>query len=290
MKKEHDDIHPVLGEIKNDRYNNGVTYHKAWDTPENKKWNEILHKEYLERPYCSSDCPLAWSKEVYELLKSIDKKFGIQYNTSSIRGYSVRGNPVKWFITDPLKSVTIHHIEFIIGKNFTDDRKWIVRHWPKELSERLKSLPKRIFDSFVGLFGDYVRAIRNVKVVYINRYLNKLLNKQVQLSQVKEKYGSLTIYFSAPDYLDEYIEKQIKIVEVKLSLKGAYHSLSSFWNSYSGWATGTEYHPDVITTEKNENGTFYVKKTGYRGIIKDMVPKEEFDRLRSIEKPLDEEV
>jgi hypothetical protein len=285
MKKMEN--HPILGEIENDRYNNGITYHKSWDTSENRRWNELLHNRYLERPYCSSDCPLAWSKEVYELLDMLDRKFGIEYNTSSIRGYNFKGSPLRWFVLDPLKSITVAHIEYLMCKSISQENQWLVKHWPKSLVDRLKAFPKRFFDSVISLPNYTVQALRKTKVAYINRILNRVLRKQIQLSQVKEKFGSLTIYFSSPNYLDEYIDDEIRRTEVKLALKGAYHPLESFWNSYNGWATGTKHHPDVITTE-SKGGTSYVKKTVYRNILKEMLPEEQFHKLTHL-KDADEE-
>ena len=277
MKKKEN--HPILGEIENDSYNNGITYHKSWDTPENGKWNKLLHEKYLERPYCSSDCPLAWSKEVYELLEMLDKEFGIQYNTSSIRGYGFKGNPLKWFVLDPLRSLTVAHVEYLLCKSFSPDNKWLVRHWPKKLVDRLKAFPKRLFGSIKSIPNYFSVGLKRIKVVYINRLLNKVLKKKIQLSQVKEKYGSLTIYFNSPEYLNDYIDKEIKKTEVKLALKGAYYPLESFWNSYSSWATGTKFHPDLITAELGENGISHVKETGYRNVIKEMLSEAEFEEF-----------
>ena len=42
---------------------------------------DALHKKYLTRTYSASSVPDEWANEVFDLLSSIDKDFGIKYPT-----------------------------------------------------------------------------------------------------------------------------------------------------------------------------------------------------------------
>lgn len=272
--------HPILGEIQNDYYNNAVTYHIYWDTPENEKYNRLLRKKYLYRPYCMSDCPKGWSKEVFELLQTIDKELGIEYNTATNGGMNFNGNLFDWFIKEPFETAFLCHLEFLLFHEFGNPKFPKKRFWPTSLKERLRQLPGRLSNIPKYLYRDMVSGLHKATVRYINPMLNRVLRKRVRLSQIKEKYGNLTIYFTAPDCYSDWIDREIRKTEVKLSLKGCYWPLSGFWNSYSGYHVNSKFRPDVIVATPREDGTIDVVQSCYRGVIKDVLGDEEFEKFK----------
>ena len=272
--------HPILGEIQNDHFNNSVTYHKYWNTPENKKYHELLRKKYLDRPYCMSDCPIGWSKEVFELLQKIDKELGIEFNTTTNGGMNFGGGLFDWFIKTPFETAFLCHLEFLIFHEFGNPKFSRKRYWPSSLWERIKQLPGRITSIPKHVYQDFKSGVNKTTVRYVNPILNRLLKKRVELSQVKEKYGSLTIYFSGPDCFSNWIDQEIHKTEVKLAIKGCYWPLKGFWNSYSGYWANTKHNPEVIVAKLRDDGCIDVTKSVYRQAIKEVLGDEEFEKFK----------
>jgi hypothetical protein len=83
-------------------------------------------------------------------------------------------------------------------------------------------------------------GFRRSRFTLINPIINWVLKPKVNLFQVKEKFGTLRVYFSCTVPIDDCIEMAIKETEVKLSIKGAYLEPKELWeqktiryNSYS---------------------------------------------------------
>lgn len=216
-------------------FNNEVTYHDKWNTPENEAALRELDNKYFDNSSGCPDCPLAWAPEVLEMMNTIQKELGFKYNEGTIRGYYIQGNPFEWFITNPWRDAW-----YTFNKN--------VLHKPY----REKSYKKRVAE----IFSAFNRSIKYGKtamsVRYLNPYLNKIFKPKVSLGQLKEKYGSLTVYFNAPDIFDDWIELQIRKCEVKLALKGAYYPIESLWDSSRTYRVNYKYHPDNVSVKYGE--------------------------------------
>lgn len=247
-------------------YNNEITYDEKWNTPENRKALEKLQRKYFNYSACRPDCPVAWAPEVLELFELLDKELGFIRNEGTIRGYYVQGNFFNWFLKDPIKNFFSSFKTYIISCPTKWDRKAEVRI-PLSWSER--------FDRFVSSTLHPIKyGFRATKVAYINKYLNKYSKAKISLGQVKEKYGSLRVYFSAPAAFEEWVENEIRKCEIKLAMKGAYYPVESFWDSGIGYSAGTEYNPDIIKSEMKTDPDgrvwYSVDKTTYRGVMKEL--------------------
>jgi hypothetical protein len=242
-------------------YNNDVTYNKKWDTPENLAARDKMAKKFFDRSVCCPDCPTSWAPEVLELLETIDKELGIARNTQTMGGYNMRNPFDKWIIAPFIVSWR----ELVYTFFTAHDPESHISQYLHEMSF-LKKL-KRPINAFTGNVSYTFRAF---KVQYINEFLNKLLKPKVHLSQIKEKYGELTVYFSTSDVYEEYIEKLIKQTEIKLAIKGAYTPIETFWNTTVGYSVGTDYHPDTIKIKQESDGATYIEKTTYRNLMKEM--------------------
>lgn len=238
-------------------YNNEVTYNKKWETEENKKALQKLESKYFDRSECSPGCPLSWAKEVLELMETLDKELGIRYNESTMRGFVIKGSPLDWFIVEPFNGVVraFKHTFYV------------PKYGEKSFTKRIATLPKRVLDNFCHSIG---YGFSSISAKYINKYKNKLFKKRIQLSQVKEKYGELRLYFNAGSAFEEYIENEVRKCEVKLSMKGAYYPLENLYNASTGYYVGTKHRPDIIKTTIKEDGSIDVNQTVYRGVMKEL--------------------
>lgn len=239
-------------------YNNEVTYHKKWETPENQAILEKLDRKYFDKSICYPSCPPAWAPEILELLNLFDKELGIAYNTSTLRSYYPQGNWISWFITSP-------------AKNFWYSLKNVFKY--EEHSK--KTIIDKVVNILPSTFRSYGYGYRCIRVKYINPILNNIFKPKFQLDQIKEKYGHLTIYYTCPPAFEEWVDREIRKVELKLALKGAYYPIESFWDSASSRNVNNEYHPDTVEVEKGINsydGKPYtsVTKTMYRGLMKEL--------------------
>ena len=245
-------------------FNNEVTYDDKWNTPENRKALEKLQKKFFDKSYAYPDCPVGWAPEVLELLETLEKEFGFEYNTGTMQSYFIQGGALNHFLIDPFKGL-YHAVRF----NFIDKpvESWEIKNRNKPLFERLK----KVLDGFIHPISYGIRAFR---IIRINPILNKIKKPKLRLDQVKEKYGTLRIYFSSPDYLEEYVEKLIAQCEVKLAMKGCYYPLESLWGYGVGWNCGTESRPDIFTTKEDtySDGEKFISvtKTTHRQAMKDL--------------------
>ncbi len=247
---------------QSDPYNNKVTYDEKWKTAENQAALNELRKRYFHRSMCAPDCPLAWAPEVLELLNTINKELGIQFNESSMGGYHISPITPSYIFLTPLKNAfTAFKIRFI---QIHDPDSHQFKKF-KDMSNF--ALLQEVVESALHPIKYSLNAMR---IKYINPYLNKILKPKVHLSQIKEKYGELTIYFSCPDAYEKYIEDLIRKTEIKLSIKGAYWPLESLYDCGVGYCVGTDYHPDTIETRIDDSGTVHVKKTTYRNLMKEL--------------------
>ena len=232
-------------------YNNDVTYNKKWDTPENKEYNRQVYDILKDRTMCFSDCPLAWSKEVLEFLVELDKEFGIGYNAPY--ELSLRSYLNKFF-----ESFKIFVEKLSIYETLPDDIMTIQIKKFKKFFDHQKFHFKRFY------------------MTYKRRLVNKIQKPKIYLSQVKEKYGRLEIYFSAPEYIYDYIEKKKKEVEVKLAVKGAYFKLEEMykWRHQKQDNTGTKIEKTWFkhwNTGKRVYST-YISYYPYRKIMNELDP------------------
>jgi len=70
-------------------YNNVITYHEKWNTPENCAAKAELEKKFLPRSHYAPSCPIGWAPEVLAMLSKLDSEFGIYRNESTINGYFI---------------------------------------------------------------------------------------------------------------------------------------------------------------------------------------------------------
>lgn len=240
-------------------FNNDITYDKKWNTPENLSALKKIESKYFDRSWCYPSCPTGWAPEVLEMLEYLDKEFGIQRNTGTMRSYYIKGNFFEHFFLSPYKELWQSLYNNFLKSSSKES--WEAAYYSKPIPTRIK----RVLDSFMRPIQYGVRAF---KVVYVNALINKVLKPKIRLDQIKEKYGRLELYFSSPDYLDEHINTLILKTEIKLAMKGCYYPLESLWGYETSWYCGTEYHPDVYTVKQ---GAFVnVSKTTCRSLMKDL--------------------
>lgn len=242
-------------------FNNDVTYHDKWDTMENNAALKKLDNKFFDRSYASPHCPVSWAPEVLALLERLDKELGIERNTSTLRAYYPQGNWKEWFITGPVKGF----FKSIKRNVFTPQPSW-------------SKTPRTIKSATLNIVEDTLHSIgygfRCIKILKINPIINKILKPKLHLSQVKEKYGELVIYFSCAPYYEEYVDELIRETELKLAVKGAYHPVESFWDAGGSRHVDNEYNPDTFevtygTTSTGEKYTS-VSETKYRNTMKNM--------------------
>lgn len=188
--------------------NNDVTYHEKWDTMENNAALKKLDEKFFDRSVCSPSCPVGWAPEVLEMLEHIDQKFGIKRNTETIRAYRITNTMFELFIKAPYNGVmySLKTKESFKGEQY--------------------SFEDRLQRAKIELFRTLTYARKAFMVKHVNGLINAVLRPKVELSQIKEKYGYLTLYFHVdnPEY-KEYINKLQREVVIKLATKGAYYPL-----------------------------------------------------------------
>lgn len=249
--------------------NNDVTYAEKWDTPENRAALKKLESKYFDKSGCAPDCPVAWAPEVLELFETLDRELGFIHNTSSIRGYYIQGTLKDWFVTDPWKNMFRS-----VKSNFFSEKPPTVRvRTATNLTYRKKTIGERIAAVCESFMHSIKYGIRASKVKYLNPVRNKYSKNKISLGQLKEKWGSLTIYFNAPAAFDDYIEDLIRKTEIKLALKGAYYPIESFWDSGTSYNIENDYNPDSVTITYGEykgERTVTMTKTTYRKAMLDL--------------------
>lgn len=248
-------------------YNNEVTYADKWDTPENKAAAEILDKKYFDRSICSPSCPVAWAPEVLELLETLDKELGIQYNEQTIRAYRVEGNLWEWFITSPLSNMW-HAFHYRFLKAHEEDS----RYYKKNIAG--VSSMKRLKEVLSAGLDRIKYGIKATRVTYINKHLNKYLKPKLTLSQIKEKYGDLVLYFNCPPAFEDYVENLVRKTKIKLAVKGCFYPVESFWDAGTSYNVGNEWRPDVMSVKESIDSKgvkhITITETKYRAIMQEL--------------------
>lgn len=222
-------------------YNNEITYDERWNTSENRKYMRKLETKYLHRSVCSPSCPVGWAKDVYDLLEHLNSEFGIAYNETSIDGFMVRGNPLKDIFIRPITGFMSSVYSSFIKPHFSKD--YVSTYYGK------MSLSSRIGVALRAFYFPIEYGVRSIMRMTIYPALNKIRRPKIVLSQVKEKYGELNVYYSAPDYLNDYIDLKIRETEIKLAMKGCYYPVESFYYASTSWYCGTEVHPTEYLTK-----------------------------------------
>jgi len=238
------------------RYNNDVTYDKKWDTEENRAALAKLEAKFFPRSNCCPDTPLAWAPEVLELLETIDRELGIARNVNTMEGYTIQDSFFQWWFVSPFKR-TWWAIESALGPTPS------YRKTPYTIKERLTPIKSAPIDSVIY-------AYRATMVRYVNPLINRVLKPKANLSQIKEKYGSLTLYLDVPNAFEEWVDRLERECEVKLAIKGAYYPLASLWDTSSTRYLSSKWNQDETTIEVDKDGTRKLKKTLYRQMMVDM--------------------
>lgn len=234
-------------------FKNETTYDSVWNTEENRSALRKLESKYLDNCECSSHCPVAWAPEVLELLETIDRELGIRKNQDTINGFYVQGNIISWFFISPWKNLFQAFSYQLFG------------------SYRYNKTHKKIMYVIRSFISPIKYGLSALRVKMINPCLNKLGNKRVSLSQIKEKFGYFTFYYDAPDAFKDFIERERRKCEIKLAIKGAYLPIESFWDASVVYAIETEHHPDCLSIESDPNtGLKRVTETKYRIAMKEL--------------------
>jgi len=192
--------------------NNDVTYHDKWDTMDNNAALKKLDQKYFDRSICSPSCPVSWAPEVLELLERLDQEFGIARNTETIRAYRITSSMTELFFKKPIKNAY-----------------WCLKTKTSYKGKQY-SLKERIERAYEELKRTLDYARKAFLVVHINSHINKILKPKITLSQVKEKYGYLTLYIDCPPEYKEYVNNLIYETTLKLAKKGAYYPLKQIVN------------------------------------------------------------
>lgn len=241
-------------------------YHHDWKTKENEKAYDKLESLFFERSHSYPGCPIGWAPEVLELLQRIDKELGIERNTVTINSYHVRNTPFDWFIKDPFLSAYNRFTYIFFTPKNEYEQKYGLRKF---------SLLKKLAQIVSSFMYPITYGIKAMKVLYINPILNKINRPRFRLDQVKEKFGTLTIYYTAPAAFEQWIDDEIKKTEIKLSLKGAYAPLETLYGRTTTQYVDCEYNPDYYEVEKSVSsytGKPYIKvtRTTMRRLMKEM--------------------
>lgn len=178
--------------------NNDVTYAEKWDTMANNAALKKLADKYFDRSVCYPHCPVSWAPEVLELLERLDKEFGIARNEQTIKARYPDLPLYKYLFV-----ATFNNLKYNLTKTEKD----------------------KVLNAKKSLKRDLQYALKVFNVRYTNPILNKVLRPKIHLSQVKEKFGYLTVYFQCDDEYKEYINNLIYETTIKLATKGAYYPL-----------------------------------------------------------------
>jgi len=182
---------------------NDRIYDKKWQTKENKEYAKKA-KSFLElRAPLYSRVPDSWAKEVYELLMLWEKQHGItitdsKYFNSYDHSFSFKG----------LKIAVLAYFRYLKKKptKFDPDKKQALWDLKRDLA---------------------------IFTVLFRKTLGKLINIRkkpgIHITQLKEKYGRLVIYWEATNKQDELFIKDmvkydIKRVSEELTAKGVYNN------------------------------------------------------------------
>jgi hypothetical protein len=245
-----------------DHFNNDVTYADKWDTEENLKALSKVKKKYYHRSVCYPSCPAAWAPEVLEMLEYLDKEFGLAYNTETIMAYRAESKWYWHFTTKPFANAFNSIRSNFLRFRFRDeeDRKYY-------RSRPMKQRFSRVVDAYLRSYT-YGRNVFRVQVVA--PIVNRIRKPKIHLRQLKEKYGRLELYFSAPDYLEQHVEYIFAKAKIKIALKGAYYPVESLYNGGWSYNVGNEYRVDDVEIKVNADGTKQRTDYVYRQAMKDL--------------------
>lgn len=250
-------------------YNNDITYHEKWETPENKAALAILEKKYFAKSECSPSCPVSWAPEVLEMMDTIERELGFRRNERTMHGYYIQGRAADWFIKNPWSGFFSSFRNNFLGKpyDYTYDETKTKTKAERRVSRSFKNRIKSVLSAVAHPISYGFRACM---ILYVNPRLNQLTKPKVTLGQLKEKYGSLTCYFHTSDAFEEFVDNEVRKCEIKLAMKGAYYPVESFWDAGTRYDVGNEWRPDVITSTVAADGTITVTETKYRAAMKEL--------------------
>ena len=246
--------------MNKDPYNNQVTYHDKWNTPANNAALKELENLIFDKSGASPSCPVSWAPEVLELFKTLESELGIAYNDSTMRGYYLQGNLTNWFLTQPIKNFfeafNSNFLKTPKERIYDEKGKWTGNHKVRPFFTRVKSV-------FLAVHHSLGYGRRAFRVKYINPILNKIYKPKIVLGQVKEKYGSLRVYYSCSKAYEGWVDEQIAMCEVKIAAKGAYYPLENMWGYNTSWNVENQHDPDSYTVEHGtyKSGESYVSVT-----------------------------
>lgn len=171
-----------------------------WNTPENRQAYEALEKEYGSMT-CAFSCPLAWAPDVLKLLREIDAEFGIKKNDSAYQdGWLYIYSP--WKLAKNLLKLFKKKPDFC---------------WSKDMPE-FDYRAKVIIDFFYLLKRTLVNLPKMIKAKIYNYWYRP----KVSIDQVKEKFGSLRVYYECDAVYTPIISHKIGLTEKTLEEKGLY--------------------------------------------------------------------
>lgn len=208
-------------------YNNEITYHKKWETKYNKRFQRKCMDFISERSLCMCDVPLAWAEEVYRFLMMVEKKYGIAYDLNSYHGYYYSKKLLNLLFKKPFKALfTVPSRQWAIqmSKHYENDGKAIPDSLKKLINPKITCLIKQQLYAFFDTYSHGLKIIyRNMIGTLYNWYRKPL----VSIQQVKEKYGTLRIYFDAEEPIEKQITHEIRKLEIALAKKNAYFKLEN---------------------------------------------------------------
>lgn len=179
--------------------NNDVTYAEKWDTMPNNAALKKMADKFFDRSVCYPHCPVSWAPEVLELLERLDKEFGIARNEQTIKARYPELSLYKYLFV-----ATFNNAKYTLTKSKDKDK---------------------VLKAKESIKRDLQYALKVFNVRYTNPILNKVLRPKIHLSQIKEKFGYLTVYFQCDEKYKEYINNLIYETTIKLATKGAYYPL-----------------------------------------------------------------
>jgi hypothetical protein len=236
-------------------FNNDVTYHDKWDTKENKEWSNKL-EPLLNRSECHSHCPKSWAKESYYFLKDLDEKFGLSYSEGTHKGYFFQNDVYTEVIIAPFRLIP-HTIKSIFSALSIHQREYILKKYPTRWS-RVK---RAFYRSYIKPIDAYIHKASHK--FYATIY-NKRRKPQIEFSQFKEKFGTIRFYYSAPKWIQNYVEDELCKLEIALSKKGAYYPIEEM----KDWCTSWSDYDHSYEVEEKEYSEYqkrdYVKVSHYK--------------------------
>jgi hypothetical protein len=202
------------------RFNNDVTYHKKWETKQNRHYRDMA-MEIAKKSDCTSSIPLSWAREAYFFLRHLEHKYGIRYSTHTHMGYYFPRpkEMLKYLFVTPITT-----IPRTLKKLFKD-----VFAEPSRFQKQTPTRKDRIKETLFGFCGrgGYFYGYQILWHRVYGFLYNKIKKPKIALSQFKEKFGYVTVYFHSDDEeVTKDVNKYIKRLQLSLSRKGAYYDMS----------------------------------------------------------------